>query len=231
MTRRVVYAAIAAQRRATAPGEDHNYTASLPPVKVTPAQRRATAPGEDHNSTTVADGTCRVVSSAGPPRPARITTGHAGRRRGDAHRAAPGHRARRGSQLTRQHRVILDADSGSAGPPRPARITTDGRRPCGRLGGRGSAGPPRPARITTPSPRPASRPGSCEQRRATAPGEDHNSRDSPCCAPPAACSAGPPRPARITTPPARPCQPAHRLAAPGHRARRGSQPQGVLKCP
>jgi len=207
------------QRRATAPGEDHNgrwYCWGKVPGQ---EQRRATAPGEDHNRFGVG-GQHRVLRSAGPPRPARITT--------------QGHPA-----------YDLRDRAGSAGPPRPARITTPGSAGVsGADGSRGSAGPPRPARITTArcSPAPGStassagppRParittslapdvcGRCPgQRRATAPGEDHNPR-YPWDVTVTLGSAGPPRPARITTSTSPTASPAS-SAAPGHRARRGSQ--------
>ncbi len=138
--------------------------------------------------------------------------------------AAPGVRARRGSQLPEgdsastaaaqaqrrasapgedrnHHPVRLQGgqDRGSAGRPRPARIATPRRRST-RLTLSGSAGRPRPARIATPTTGSRSPTGSC--------------------------SAGRPRPARIATTPWRCAPAAIPAAAPGVRARRGSQLTG-----
>ncbi len=166
-------------------------------------QRRATAPGEDHNP--FQRHIVRwALGSAGPPRPATAPgedhndSGHAAPRP-PAACAAPGHRARRGSQQPRVPGLVGPRARRSARPPRPARITTVVATQRTTIAAVCSAGPPRPARITTTTP--------TAWRRSCG-----------------TSSAGPPRPARITTPRAL-CGGAGALAAPGHRARRGSQPR------
>ncbi len=185
------------QRRATAPGEDHNrHQVQHRPGGVR-MQRRATAPGEDHNAHLIDRAYAPFAGSAGPPRPARITTSSPGARRRLRTRAAPGHRARRGSQPPARPRSC--APAGGAAPGHRARRGSQqhagrhhGRHPHGAAPGhrarrgsqlprgarsadgcRRSAGPPRPARITTTGWTAAGR-WAAEQRRATAPGEDHN---------------------------------------------------------
>ncbi len=183
-------------------------------------QRRASAPGEDRNPLDCPALPAMAFRSAGRPRPARIATGRvspprAGRstqRRASAPgedrndvsgtfvmrpEAAPGVRARRGSQPREGYRRRR-GDRGSAGRPRPARIATSpppcrSRKPSKQ---RRASAPP--ARIATTCPPPA-RAAARRQRRASAPGEDRNDAESPWI------TAG------------------GHAAAPGVRARRGSQ--------
>ncbi len=152
---------ITAQRRASAPGEDRNTSNGNLPL-TTSRQRRASAPGEDRN---VDGGSGRLAytCSAGRPRPARIATltasgaawplrpwqrrasapgedrnSYAASARGGPGRAAPGVRARRGSQ---RHCNLWTCPhmSRSAGRPRPARIAT---ATTGPISPRGSAAAP-----------------------------------------------------------------------------------------
>jgi len=180
------------QRRATAPGEDHNCLAASGSSKVGTAApgHRARRGSQRRPRRRLAD---RPGRSAGPPRPARITTRDPpGRLRRDR-RAAPGHRARRGSQLY----CVPAAGEGHAGAAPGHRARRGSQLDHGRR---------------------RNVPGS-QQRRATAPGEDHNW----ACWPPtrrcAPSSAGPPRPARITTHPA-----ASRYPRCGLRQRRATAP-------
>jgi len=91
------------QRRATAPGEDHNML--IAPAQIPSRwQRRATAPGEDHNKR------CLVPRGIQRFKQRRATApgedhNHkmAGSLRG-VYQAAPGHRARRGSQQALEDR-------------------------------------------------------------------------------------------------------------------------------